>query len=359
MIDAMPRPRPPHLCREVKRGKPVWYVRKGRHGPRIRVHGDYGSEDFWSNYRAALETETSTPPRKSRYGANSLGWLVDRYQDSAAFRALAPSTQMMRAAIMRQMVKKSGNVPARDIDRKSIAAARDKRTPNSGNNFLKTARGLFSWAYESDLIPTNPTIGVKKTVVRTEGHHTWTPDEVQRYWQKWHRGTRERLALDLMLFTGLRRGDVVKVGRQHINGGYFTTGKTGTSTRKPVLPALAETISAGPSGNLTLLVTSLGAPFSPAGFGNWFREACIAAGVPGRAHGLRKAGATIASENGATDAELMALFDWTSRDMATLYTRRADRSALAASAAEKMSRGITGTDCPSHLDPVRGKSEKQ
>jgi integrase len=35
-------------------------------------------------------------------------------------------------------------------------------------------------------------------------------------------------------------------------------------------------------------------------FGAWFREACKSAGVPGSAHGLRKAGATRAAENGAT-----------------------------------------------------------
>jgi len=29
------------------------------------------------------------------------------------------------------------------------------------------------------------------------------------------------------------------------------------------------------------------------------------------AHGLRKAGATIAAENGATDQQLMAMFGWT------------------------------------------------
>jgi hypothetical protein len=44
-------------------------------------------------------------------------------------------------------------------------------------------------------------------------------------------------------------------------------------------------------GDLTFLVNEWGRPFTDAGFGNWFRDRCIETGVPGRAHGLRKAGA--------------------------------------------------------------------
>lgn len=66
-------------------------------------------------------------------------------------------------------------------------------------------------------------------------------------------------------------------------------------------------------------------------FGNWFRETCKAAGVPGSAHGLRKAGATRAAENGATTAHLKAMYGWTDDNMPSLYTRIADRARLAAS----------------------------
>lgn len=52
-------------------------------------------------------------------------------------------------------------------------------------------------------------------------------------------------------------------------------------------------IAASSLGNMTFLVTEFDRPFTAEGFGNWFRERCIEAGVPGRAHGLRKAGATI------------------------------------------------------------------
>jgi integrase len=59
----------------------------------------------------------------------------------------------------------------------------------------------------------------------------------------------------------------------------------------PVAPPLAEIIAATPMiGVKTFLVTDYGKPFTPAGFGNWFRDRCNEAGLPHcSAHGLRKA----------------------------------------------------------------------
>ena len=50
-------------------------------------------------------------------------------------------------------------------------------------------------------------------------------------------------------------------------------------------------------GDLTFLVTEQGKPFTVNGIGNWFRDRCVEAEVPGRAHGLRKAGAMIAANS--------------------------------------------------------------
>jgi len=80
------------------------------------------------------------------------------------------------------------------------------------------------------------------------------------------------------------------------------------------------------------LVNDWGRPFSDAGFGNWFRDRCVEAGVLGRAHGLRKAGATIAANNGATSRQLMAIFGWDTLKEAERYTRGADQLRLAEAA---------------------------
>ena len=95
----------------------------------------------------------------------------------------------------------------------------------------------------------------------------------------------------------------------------------------PILAALQAVIDATPCGDLTFLVTEYGKPYSANGFGNRFREWCDKAGLPHcSAHGLRKAGACIAAENGATEAQLMAIFGWSDPEMPALYTKKRARS---------------------------------
>jgi len=43
------------------------------------------------------------------------------------------------------------------------------------------------------------------------------------------------------------------------------------------------------------------------------------------AHGVRKAGATVAAENGATAHQLMAMFGWDTLKQAEVYTKAANQ----------------------------------
>jgi hypothetical protein len=66
---------------------------------------------------------------------------------------------------------------------------------------------------------------------------------------------------------------------------------------------------------------------------------------------LRKAGATIAAENGATDRQLMALYDRTTSKLADVYTKRADKKKLAGEAAKLIGNQVVNTDCPTAIAP--------
>jgi integrase len=126
----------------------------------------------------------------------------------------------------------------------------------------------------------------------------------------------------------------------------------------PVLPVLAATIAASKTGDLAFLVTESGTPFVKESFGNWFREACRKAGCPGSAHGLRKAGATRAADNGATVHQLMALFGWKTEKMALHYTRHADRKRLARDAASLLLPAQSENKNRPHLGSGEGASAK-
>src|SRR5262245_15221716 len=87
-------------------------------------------------------------------------------------------------------------------------------------------------------------------------------------------------------------------------------GKDRYHRRIPILPTLDEILQAGPCADLAFICGENGRPLTKESFGNVFRDACNAAGVTKSAHGVRKIGATRAANNGATVAELEAIFGW-------------------------------------------------
>lgn len=127
----------------------------------------------------------------------------------------------------------------------------------------------------------------------------------------------------------------MRLGRQHVSDGVATI-KTEKTVMLPILPVLAATLTAGPCGDLSFIVGEAGKPLTKELFGNLFRDACREAGVSGSAHGLRKIVATRAANNGATVAELEAIFGWSGGRMASHYTRTADRRRLAKRAMHKL-----------------------
>lgn len=165
-------------------------------------------------------------------------------------------------------------------------------------------------------------------------------DDVSAYEQMWPIGTRQRVWLDVLLYTGLRRGDAVVIGRQHVRDGIAvlrTEKSQGEITvTLPILPVLQRTLDAGPTGELAFICGANGKPFTKESFGNEFRELCRAASVRGSAHGVRKIAATRAANAGATVAQLEAIFGWTGGRMASHYTQSADRKRLALDAMSKL-----------------------
>ena len=166
-------------------------------------------------------------------------------------------------------------------------------------------RGLFHWALEAGYVSVDPTAGVRNPKQRTtSGFPVWTEDDVAKYEAHWPIGTKECGWLHLLLYTGLRRGDAVRLGRQHVRDGIAVLrtekSRSMVTVTIPILPVLAATLAAGPCGELAFICGGAGKPLTKESFGNMFRDACRIAGVQKSAHGVRKIGATRAAENGAT-----------------------------------------------------------
>ena len=158
-MDDMPRPRPPHLSREVTRhGRAVWYVR--RDGKRIRLRTEFGTPEFAAEYQAAIAGE---PLKTKAPNEGTIAWLIERYRETEDWRQLSLATRKQRESILTQIISSAGNKPVSAITASSVKSGRDRRakTPAQARHFLETLRGLFRWAREAQKVKTDPTIDVK------------------------------------------------------------------------------------------------------------------------------------------------------------------------------------------------------
>ena len=346
MMEVMPRPRWPHLLREVSRhGTVRWVVRKG-HGNRIPIEHDYGTPEFADAYHAAIAGEAKPRP-KPEVDEKSLRWLAERWQASSAWGETGPATRQKRGALLKRVLETSGDKPYKKVTRAHVIAGREKRarTPAQANNFLAVMRALFKWAVKNDFASADPTSGVEdlSRPNSRRGIPVWTDDEIRRFRDRWPLGTRERLAFEIMSTTGLRRGDAAKLGRQHIgevNGVTVLRLRTEKGDRqvvREIMPELKAALDACPAKGLALVARENGSALTKNGFGDWFRDACRAAGVSKSPHGLRKHDATALAHSGASEAELEGALGWTpGSGMSRIYTRERDDELLASRAVAKL-----------------------
>lgn len=346
----MPRKLPPYVVRErTRHGRVTFYFRRGK-GQRVRLPDirDPAFEEAYQRARKAL------PPSQARQERqDTLAWLIGQYQRSSAYAGLAQATRDQRDNIFRQAVKESGAYPFAAITPDDIREARERRkeTPHQSRNVLDAYRGLFTWAVEAGHLTSNPTEGVANPKrIAGPGFLAWTMQDVAQFRKRWPRGTPQHLWLTVLLETGARRGDAVRIGWQHVKHRMATveTEKTGVYAFIPISGALARELRLSGAGRrATWICGDRGTALTKESFGNLFRAACREAGLPPKksAHGVRKLAATLDAEGGLTVEQMKAVYGWTSDAMASHYAKTANRRKLAeeAARARKIPRTVRGT----------------
>jgi len=348
-------------------------------GRRARIHSMPGSPEFLDEYRSAVAANaqpSAASPERTRgpAKAGTLRFLIEAYFGSAEFKGLDPRTQRVRRQILERVCDARASdgaefavKPFRLLEPRHVRKLRDDRAdmPEAANAMVKAVRQVFTYAIAADLADRNPAKDVPYLKSGSTGFHTWSIDEVHQFERRHAIGTKARLALALLLYSGQRRSDIVQFGRQHVRAAEampaalrashagrwlaFTQHKNRkhapVALTLPLLPELESIIGATPCGDLTWLISQRGRPFSSASFGGWFRKRCNEAGLHHcAAHGLRKAGATIAAERGASERQLMAIFGWRSSKQATLYTRAANQQRLAGDAMRLLGEGQSANE---------------
>ena len=228
-------------------------VRFRRRGVSGYLTGIPWSEDFMRQYAALLERDQA---QRAQVGVGlrslpgSFSALCATYYSSPEFLGLKVSTQRVRRNMLEGFRAEHGHRSLKDLQRVHIQTIIGAKagTPEAGNNLLKVLRVVLNHGVEIGMIANNPSLGVKRYRNRSEGHHSWTEAEIAQFQAMHPIDTRAGLALALLLYTGQRRSDVVRMGQQHIKDSRILVRqqKTGRALAIPMHPELARALAAAP-----------------------------------------------------------------------------------------------------------------
>lgn len=313
-----------------------------------------GSEEFRQEYRRFNSLEAPMEAREEAAAARclpgSVGDLLRRYV--AVPERLGPTeiTRTKVRSILERFAEGREERLVRDLRFDHIDAiiskARAKGVDDRGRaiggveaarKLRKELRRFFGFAVKLGWLVKNPVDASQPIKVapseRSSGYYTWSEEDIALFRSRWPLGTKQRLAMELLLWTDQRKVDAIHLGRQHLRDGKFVIrqSKTGKRLVLPIAPPLAAAIAAMPASDaMCFIVTEWGRPFSVKGFGGWFREQCDAAGLPKcTAHGLRKATMRRMAELEMPNKSMKAVSGHSKDDEVARYTEAADQERLA------------------------------
>lgn len=299
-----------------------------------------GSADYATAYDRALNQAGIIP--RARVG--SMNDLIGRFYASLPFRRAGDAWQRTMRQSIEPFREEYGNDLAKNfrpkdidkilVDRFTPRLVKGKRVggSSSAERLREMLVRLFRLAVRLEWVASNPAELSEPIRHKGPGYYAWNEKDIAAYRKRWPLGTKARLALELMLWTGARRGNAHRMAPPESGRMKAIAVKTGKEIDMLVAPALQEAIDAMPEGSTgtTLIVTEYGKPFSAAGFGNKMREWCDAANLPQcTAHGLRKALLRRGAELKVQQQGLKALGQWSQDREVALYVETANRRNLA------------------------------
>ncbi|MBI2715694.1 MAG: tyrosine-type recombinase/integrase [Rhizobiales bacterium] len=338
-----------------RHGKPRYYFRRDG-AKNVALPGLPWSPDFMAAYEAAMAGHTA--PVRLHGAPGSIDALIAAYYKHKSFtESLATATQNMRRPILERFRLEHGDKRAAVLQRQHVIKILEGKTRNAQKNWLKTFRGLMTFAIMQGVRADDPSQGLKAVKgPKSKGHMTWLEPQVAQYREHHKLGTVARLALELLLNIAARRHDAHALGRQHITEGrlcwrpHKTLRTTGKMLKVKIIPQFQAALDVMPEskGVLNFLTNDYGRPFaSAAAFGNKFADWCRAAGLKPvlcddgkvrnyRAHGLRKAALRALAHSGCTGSEMMQVGGHSSLQQLQEYLDEVEQERQADSAMAKL-----------------------
>lgn len=138
-----------------------------------------------------------------------------------------------------------GERKARSVTRRDIVVLLDliatRGAPIAANRTLALVRKMFSFAVSRSMIDLSPCLGIQAPAKERQKDRVLSDEEIARFWTGLESASMSlvtKLALQFMLITGQRLGEVTQLERGQIEGGWWTIpasiAKNGRAHRVPL-----------------------------------------------------------------------------------------------------------------------------
>ena len=270
--------------------------------------GEPGSPAFMAALAAA---QAETP----KHHKGTLQEVFSAYQRSQDFLALSDATQKGYARRLPAIEAEFGDMPVKALADARVRGEfldwRDKlaaNSPREADYHMAILALMLAWGVDRGRLPANPAARPGRTYRPDRTDHIWQDADVTAFLAK--AGPQLRLPFLLALWTGQRRGDVLRMPWGAYDGATIRLSQS-KGKRRVVIPVAAElraVLDATKRRATVICVTSRGTRWTGDGFSASFRKACEAAGIEGLTfHDLRGTAVTRLAVAGCTEAEIATI----------------------------------------------------
>jgi integrase len=202
-----------------------------------------------------IKGEDPAAEKRAARGTGTFGEVANRYLEEYA-KKRNKSWRQGDKLVRGYLLPTWGNLSANTITRSDVRALMGKiAAPIAANQALAAASAIFTWAVKQELLSNNPCRGVERNATQSR-ERVLSDAEVPLFWQAFSAAGVSGAALQVLLLTGQRPGEVTRMRYDQITDGWWTlpgkadaaTGWLGTKnaqTHRVWLPKPVQDIIAG------------------------------------------------------------------------------------------------------------------
>lgn len=248
----MKRSTPPYVYKKGRKG----YLYFCRWGQTTRMHQTPGTAEFAAEYALLMRGRPPVPTKTIR-------GLIQRYK-TARWQALAPNTRRSYGRHFDYFADRMGTTDPATIRPVHVAEMRDALAdkPTDATRKVGALSSLLGFGVEIGWLDSNPAKGIKGLPGTRARREPWPTEKIEAF--RGAADSRQRLIFELLLGTGQRIGDVLKMrwDDTDTDGISVRQQKTGRALYIPFTPQLRAALSSAPRTGATIVAQDNGRPVS-------------------------------------------------------------------------------------------------